>query len=84
MSPLYPCLDQFGHTKQKFACRYFPRCLRLVNGPIASDEVCSDFTCPDNYSLVDDPESIVCKGSECTKSECCVRDSETTVRIFPC
>ena len=41
-------------------------------------EFCSDFTCPRDYSLVDDADTVECEDTGCSKETCCERDGEAS------
>lgn len=34
------------------------------------DKYCSSYTCPDDYALLNDADTIICDDGDCTKDQC--------------
>lgn len=57
----------------------FPVNLCPMFSPWLSDEFCSEFECPKDYSLVDYADTTVCADTGCTKDLCCDKDCEPEI-----
>lgn len=49
-----------------------------------SEEVCSSFKCPENYSPVDYPDTVVCEDTGCTKDLCCDKTGAISTEPMAC